>query len=216
MTNNHPEWQVILIGGSSGTGKTVVGQELARRLGVSLVLVDDIRLAIQAVTTCEHNPTIYTFIAEGSTVMRSPAAVRDGLIAVAKAMEPALRIIMAHHLAVAGAGAIVIEGDGILPQLVSPQYLSGLDELRGVPTERTIRPAFLHEADKDALFQNMLNRGRGFQDMSAEEQRAFSEGSWLFGQYIARQAQANKLPLLPARPFDTLAERIGTALEVGG
>jgi hypothetical protein len=39
-------WEVLLIGGSSGTGKTLATQEVGQRLGVSVLQADDVRLAI--------------------------------------------------------------------------------------------------------------------------------------------------------------------------
>ncbi|HEY3188606.1 MAG TPA: AAA family ATPase, partial [Solirubrobacteraceae bacterium] len=44
---DHPEWLVLLIGGSSGVGKTTVAPELARRLGAAWLMVDDLRLALR-------------------------------------------------------------------------------------------------------------------------------------------------------------------------
>jgi 2-phosphoglycerate kinase len=208
-------WRLLLIGGSSGTGKTAVGQELIKSLGISLVLVDDIRLAIQAVTTQEHNSALHTFVAEGSQAMNSPKSVLDGLTAVAEAMESALRIVITHHLVVPGTGAIIIEGDGILPQLVSPQRLSRLDEFQGIPVAEMVRAVFLYEEDKGIIRENMMTRGRGYQDMSREQQQALTEGSWLFGQYLIEQAMANGLPAVRSRPFDTLTERVLAAMDVG-
>ncbi len=37
-----PSWRALLIGGASGVGKTA----LARHYGVSLLLVDDVRMAL--------------------------------------------------------------------------------------------------------------------------------------------------------------------------
>jgi 2-phosphoglycerate kinase len=50
---------VLLLGGASGVGKTVLAHKLARHYGVSLLLVDDVRLAIQQVTTPEQHPALH-------------------------------------------------------------------------------------------------------------------------------------------------------------
>lgn len=61
MQNNgkQPNWHVLLIGGGSGVGKTVISQVLARQLGVFLLSADDVRLALQHTTTPEQQPALH-------------------------------------------------------------------------------------------------------------------------------------------------------------
>jgi 2-phosphoglycerate kinase len=59
MAQSQPDWRVLLIGGSSGVGKTLVARELARHFGVSLILADDVRLALQEVTTPAQKPELH-------------------------------------------------------------------------------------------------------------------------------------------------------------
>jgi hypothetical protein len=55
---NLPEWTVLLIGGSSAVGKTIAAKALAQHFQVSLLLVDDIRLALQQVTLPNQQPIL--------------------------------------------------------------------------------------------------------------------------------------------------------------
>lgn len=135
MTDFHPPWRVLVICGSSGSGKTTVGRRLAERFGISLVLADDVRMAIQAVTTAQEQPSLHTFTVAQSPAMDSPDSVLAGLVTVAEALEPALRMIMAHHLVVEGVGAIILEGDGLLPRLANPAYLEGRPEFINIDVE---------------------------------------------------------------------------------
>ena len=100
MTVIYPPWRVLLICGASGSGKTVAGRRLSERFRVSLLLVDDIRMGIQAVTTVREHPALHTFTVDESPAMASPESVLMGFVAVAEALEPALRMIVAHHLVV--------------------------------------------------------------------------------------------------------------------
>jgi 2-phosphoglycerate kinase len=208
MSNDGLRWRVLLIGGSSGTGKTAVGRELAKRYGLSLVLVDDVRMAIQAVASPREHPALHTFVADGSRALRSSETVCTGLIAVAEAVEPALRMIMVHHIATKDAGAIIVEGDGILPCLASLEYLRQQPEFSGVNVEGTVKGVFLREDDRQVIFENMQHRGRGFQAQPVEGQQALSEGSWKYGRYLVEWAEKISVPVLSSRPFDTLGERI--------
>lgn len=211
-TNCQPAWRILLIGGSSGTGKTVASRRLAQQYGISMLLVDDIRMAIQAVTTPVEQPALHTFMMEGRDAAHSPESIHAGLVAVAEAMEPALRMIMAHHLVIEGAGPIIIEGDGIMPRLASAAYLRTQLEFRGIDLDNAVKGIILAEAEHEIICNNMLARGRGFQNKPAAEQYAFSEGSWQFGRFLVNQAQKYDVGVLPSRPFETLSERIQQAI----
>ena len=47
MMPHQTEWMVLLIGGPSGVGKTIVARQIGLRFGVSWLQVDDLRLAFQ-------------------------------------------------------------------------------------------------------------------------------------------------------------------------
>ena len=183
------KWQVLLIGGSSATGKTSVARQLSSQYGLPLLLVDDVRLALQATTTPSSHPEIHTFVSAGTKAFRSAEVVFQGLRIVAEAIEPALRIIISHHIAVADAGPIVLEGDGLLPRLASAEYLSSQAEFPGVIDHSLVAGVFLIENDRAQLGANMKSRGRGFNDMSDLEQSALVEGSFRFGQFLRDEAR---------------------------
>ena len=54
-------WTVLLIGGSSGTGKSSFAYNLARFYGVSVLEVDDVGQALKAMTTGETLPMLHYF-----------------------------------------------------------------------------------------------------------------------------------------------------------
>ncbi len=55
-------WKVLLIGGHSGAGKTVVARDLAHQYGVGLAEVDDFRLALQRMTAPAQQPTLHALL----------------------------------------------------------------------------------------------------------------------------------------------------------
>ncbi len=119
MVERHlPPWRVLLIGGASGAGKTVLAHNLARHYGVSLLLVDDARLALQQITTPEQQPALHYFLTRPDVWRQPEDELLAGFVGVADALAPALGVIVAHHLVVAGAGPLIVEGDGIAPSLV--------------------------------------------------------------------------------------------------
>ena len=53
----------------------------------------------------------------------------------------------------------------------------------------------------------MLARGRGFERMPSEEQRANAHAAWRYGRWLREEAEKLHAPAIPARPWETLFER---------
>ncbi len=123
-------------------------------------------------------------------------------------MMSALKTIIAHHILVPSAGRLIIEGDGILPALATQTSFTDLKQFRGLSLNREVRAVFVAELDEEQILSNLHARGRGFEDWGLEEQQAFAHASWLFGQWLTREARAHNLPVLMARPYESLFERI--------
>ena len=49
-------WDILIIGGASGSGKTNISIPLARHYGIDLVRVDDFQVLLKALTTHETLP----------------------------------------------------------------------------------------------------------------------------------------------------------------
>jgi 2-phosphoglycerate kinase len=203
-----PPWKVLLIGGGSGVGKTTLAQKLAKHFDISLILADDVRLAIQQVTTQASLPDLHLFDNDQAAAALSAEQLCQGLITVAQAMSPALKMIAAHHVVVAGVGSIILEGDNVLPAMAAQHEFKELKHFWGLTTQNEIRSVFLYEPEEAALLQNMRDRGRGFADLSPDEQHRLAHASWLFGQWIYEEARRYDLPVVEVRPWDTLLERV--------
>ena len=104
--NGAARWFVLLIGGPSGIGKTTVAAQVARRLDVPWLMVDDLRLALmRSGLPIPDNPRAGAFDPE------------DGLVAVGEAVASAIEVVIENH--VDQRIPVVIEGDGILPRCSS-------------------------------------------------------------------------------------------------
>jgi hypothetical protein len=124
--NAAAQWLVLLIGGPSGIGKTTIAAQVARRLDVPWLMVDDLRLALmRSGLAIPDNPHAEAF---------DPA---DGLITIGKAVTPAIEVVIENH--VDQRIPVVIEGDGILPELFDR------DSVRARATNGRIRSVYLIE-----------------------------------------------------------------------
>ncbi len=197
-----PAWQALLIGGISGTGKSTVARQLARRFDIPWLQVDLFRLAFQhsRATLPRGNEALYLFWDRPDVWRLPPEQLRDGLIETGEAMSPALEIVTASQ--VDHAGPMVLEGDGILPSLRDYPLL------RERVAVGQVALVFLVEPDEDILLGNMLARGRGMEARPAAEHRTEAHAKWLFGQWLMIEAERYSLPVLTPQPWDTLGARV--------
>lgn len=202
-----PGWRVLLVGGNSGAGKTVVSRALASRFDRSLLLVDDVRMAIQQMTTPAEQPGIHYFLAH-PTIWQKPSEVLcEGFITVGNALSRPLSVIIAHHVFIEDTGPVILEGDGILPALAAQRSFANMHFTPALVTNE-VRSIFLIESDEEVILSNLRRRGRGFDGFSPKEQEVLARASWLYGQWLCRQADHYHLPVIESRPWETLLERV--------
>lgn len=181
---DHPAWTVLLLGGTSGVGKTVLAERLGRRLGVSWLQVDDLRLALQysGATLPERTDALYVFERTPDVWRLPPETLRDALIAVGEVMTPAVEIVTLNHADTTAPA--VIEGDGILPALLArPSVQARLRDGR-------IRAVFLAEPDEEAILANVRRRGRYDPGRTDAELRTEARAKWLYGRWLAASGAA--------------------------
>lgn len=209
---NESGWQVLLIGGSSGTGKTTIARQIARSEQISHLLVDDIRMALQATTTPEQQPDLHYFFAFDDLSRLPVERFIEGFIRVGRALVPALEAIVSHHLVVPETGKLVFEGDGILPSTFLEMKLTDIQGQENPELRNQIRCIFLVEDDEDALLDNFISRDRGFHQAENAEQRRYVHSIWHFGQWLKSEAHRHNLKTIDVRPQATLQQRIMDAV----
>ena len=192
-------WTVLLIGGHSAAGKTTAAELVGRSPGVPWMMMDDLRLAFQRarVSLPENTDALY-FDTVPSFRRLGPEEQGDGLIAVGEALSPALEVIIEHHVDLSL--PIVIEGDGIVPSLLSRKPV--------VERAESVRTVFLIEPEETEILGNMMARSRAISDRTGEQLRNEARAKWLHGQWLAREAATHSLPIVHPRPWETLVERI--------
>src|SRR5438552_5047964 len=112
-----PPWEVLVIGGASGTGKTSASYPIARRFGVALTEIDDLHITARRLTTPAEQPVLhYWFMHPEAATEMSPEAIVEMQISVSRAMAPAVTAVIANHIETQM--PVVLEGDYVLPELV--------------------------------------------------------------------------------------------------
>jgi 2-phosphoglycerate kinase len=192
-------WQVLLLGGASGTGKTAVSYRLAQHFGIGLTEVDDFQVLLERMTTPEQQPALHFWRTHPAPDQLSAQEIFEQGLTVGQAMAPGLEAVIANHLE--SQTPVILEGDFIHP------FLAAQPAFAGIPNDGQVRAIFLHEPDEQQLLANFLLR-----EPAAGPQPTRARVSWLYGQWLRREAEQLGLPALPARPWDTLFERLLAAL----
>ena len=200
-------WSVLVLFGASGTGKSTAAAYIGQQCAVPWLQVDDLRLTLQfsRVTLPERTEQLYFFEKTTDVWDRTPAELRQAFINVAEIMAPAVRTVIHSHVVIGA--PMVIEGDGILPQLVKDHHLQPLVD------DGTIRFCCIGTPDEDDLLENLISRGRGVDRSAPELHRSQAAANRVFGTWLEEESLRLGVPVVPSRPFQTLPQRI---LEVVG
>lgn len=192
-------WDVLLLGGASGTGKTRASYPLARRFGIGITEADDLHIALMCLTTPEQQPVLHYWRTHPEADHLPAEQILDLLIAVCRVLSPAIKAVIANHIETQT--PIVLEGDYLLPEMLA--------EHAAAPSTTTdrVRGVFLYEPDQTQLLRNFSAR-----EPEVGEQHKRAHVSWLHGQWLRDECQRLGLAAVPSRPWDTVLDRISDAV----
>lgn len=192
-------WQVLLVGGASGVGKTSVSHRLARHFGVAIAEVDDFQALLERMTTAEQQPAVHFWRTHPAPDRLPAAEIVQRMLEHSDAIRPGLEAVIANRLE--ASTPLVLEGDFVLPALAAQASFSG--QANG----GRVRGVFLHEPDEQQFVANYLAR-----EPATGPQVKRAQVSRLHGQWLRAEAERHGLPVVVARPWDTVLERLVAAL----
>jgi 2-phosphoglycerate kinase len=192
-------WDVLLIGGASGVGKTQVSYRLAQHFGVGITEIDDFQVILERMTTPKQQPVLHLFPTNPDAFFRMNEEEKlTFAISYGEVMSEPLEYVIANHLD--GGSPIVLEGDFLLPSLaVKPAF-------DGTLAGGRVRAIFIYEDDEDQIGRNYLSR-------EGEPQPGRARASWRHSEWLRQEAERLSVPALAARPWETVFERALAAIE---
>lgn len=198
--SEQPPWRVLLIAGASGVGKTQVSYRLARHYRVGLTEVDDFQIILERMTTPEQYPAIHLFRTDPDAFFRMDDEGKlNHAISYATTMAIGLEAVIANHIK--DGPSIVLEGDFILPSLAT------LPEYAGVPADDMVRAIVIGEDDEAQINRNFLER-------EGEPQPVRAHASWRHNAWLRQEAERLGIPVVSARPWETLLARAIAAVDL--
>lgn len=188
-------WDVLLIGGASGTGKTSVSYQLARHFGVGITEIDDFQVILERMTTPEQQPVLHYWRTHPEAMRLPPESIVELTVSVAETMAPAIEAVIHNHLE--SNTPVLLEGDYLLPATAArTNYGAGINGGR-------VRAAFLFEADEAQISTNYSRREPGGGNDALR-----SRVSFLYGNWLRTEAQRCGVIAIEARPWESLFDRV--------
>jgi 2-phosphoglycerate kinase len=193
------EWIVLLLGGASGVGKSMLSYPLARRLGVNLTGIDDLQIALETATTPGDLPLLHFWRTNFDEYMSwtDERRVEHHVRVCREVFLPVMRAVIADHLETRT--PVVYEGDFLLPEMATMATYG--DE----PNDHRVQALFVSEPDEAQIAANYVEREGG-----AESERA--RASWLFDAFLRSECDRHCVPVVDARPWNSVVERALAAL----
>ncbi len=186
------DWEVLLIGGASGVGKTRLSYPLAHHLGVGITGIDDFQVILERMTTPQQQPVIHLFPTDPDAFFALDDAGKLALaIDYTTVMAEPLEYVIANHLD--DGLPVVLEGDWVLPALATRESFAG------IPAAGRVRGLILYE-DEEQIARNYLAR-------EGEPQADRARWSWNHSEWLRQEAARHGVPTLPARPWETVLSR---------
>src|SRR5712692_10499848 len=102
-------WQVLLLGGASGSGKTSVSYRLANHFKVGITEIDDFQVILEGMTTPEQQPELHWWRTHPDPMHLPADEIVEHTIAVCRVMATAVEAVIANHLE--SRAPVVLEGD---------------------------------------------------------------------------------------------------------
>jgi 2-phosphoglycerate kinase len=195
------DWQILLIGGGTGTGKTRLSEELARHFDVRVVEGDILRWAVEAAVAEGVDPDLHVF--RDTSMWELPW--QDIL---ERSMRLAVRMCRINEAVLARQhyvkGPLILEAFWITPEFARQGVYDGVE------MAAEVRSLFLYEPDVEVLRERIYGRDgeRGLPSDQPSRLAMFYEHNLLMKQ----RAEALSLPILESWPFETLLDRALAAL----
>lgn len=187
------DWDLFVIAGPSGVGKSRVSYPLARHFGVAVAEVDDLFHAVEAATTPNQHPALHYWRTHPEALELAPRRILDIHLDTCRAMGPPISAVIRNHIDTAA--PVVLDGDYVLPELVAAY-------------PQRVKSVFLMEEDPQQIVRNLRSREPG-----AGDQRKRAEVSVLFGRWLQQECVRLGLVSLPTRPWETVLQRVIAAAQ---
>jgi 2-phosphoglycerate kinase len=191
-------WDVLLIGGASGVGKTSVSYRIAQHFAVGITEIDDFQVLLEKMTTPAQYPALHFWPNHPAPETLEPEEVFRRGLGIGSELEPGIAAVVKDHLF--AHTPVVLEGD-----FLHPAFLARLQHDAG---GRRVQAVIIDEPDEAQIRANFLRREP---ETPRPEKRA--RVSWLYAAWLREEANRAGVTVVSSRPWSTAFERVLETLE---
>ena len=185
---NKNKWSVLLVGGSSGIGKTRITKELAKAYKAKIIEADDICCAVKAMTTVDSYPAIHYWISDIDWRKEGVHGNVEWLSKVSEELSHGLKAIVDSHIG--DESPIIIEGD-----FISAKFAASFEN-------PNVKAIYIYESDEAQIVKNYLKREGG------EPQQFRASISAEYGKKLKSDCDKYGVNIVESRPWNTLINRV--------
>jgi 2-phosphoglycerate kinase len=212
---------VVLIGGTTGVGKSTLATQLAARLGiVRVVATDAIREVMRALFSRELMPALYASSFEAGDTLREPPS-KDAVVVGFREQTAAVAVgvnALLDRAAMEGT-SLIVEGAHVVPGFIEPEHWA--DRVLVVPLVVTIEDEVIHR-------DHFVARAADHTGRPATRYLDNFENIRRVQRYIKTQALSHGVPVIPNYNFDRsiaavidlvmerATERVGASVTTSG
>jgi len=186
---------VLLIGGTTGVGKSTLATQLATRLGiVRVVATDAIREVMRALFSRELMPALYASSFEAGETLREPPS-KDAVVVGFREQTAAVAVginALLDRAAMEGT-SLIVEGAHVVPGFVDPDHWA--DRVLVVPLVVTIEDDEIHR-------DHFVARAADHAGRPSTRYLEHFENIRRVQRYIKTQALSHGVPVIPNYNFD--------------
>lgn len=192
------DWTVLLIGGGSCTGKTYLARQLSARFHIPTIQVDDIRIAMQAIAKSGKYQDLYFFTNHLFKDIEKfdNEYIVEKAITLGRIIWPGVNAVIDNHLK-HHKSPLIIEGDGILPELLATRSLNEIETI------------FLYDEKEEIYIRRLTRRLEGSkrQKQTYEWSKRYTEFAYMYGKRIREQAKKCGFYTMKSFPLNNLLSR---------
>ncbi len=194
---------ILLLGGTSGVGKSTLALEVARRLSIGRLLsTDSIRDVMRVMLSDDLVPTLHVSSFEAHARLVNPVRegadpVIEGFLEQSRTVSVGVRAVIER--AIAEGTSTVVDGVSLVPGLFDPQewrdrahvfFLIAADE------------------DRDSLHRNLVARAHGRGARASERYVRNFEGIFTIQQGLLERADRFGVPVVDVQDRDSAASKV--------
>jgi 2-phosphoglycerate kinase len=185
---------VLLIGGTSGTGKSSLAARVRLARRAEVYALDDLRALLRQTTPSPDVPGI-RFFDQGDAVLRhDPEELLARTIARAREVCAALNSVVTQRLR--ARTPLIVEGDDLLPEFVD-----------SLPHPESVSIVFVLPTSEAEVACREVERGPELARSGGRQRSVRVRTTWLYAEWLRAEATKRRQTVLNAAPIDALVRQ---------